>query len=414
MPRLSLLIFLLLLTGSVRSQDAALSIGFDGDVVAGRWNPFEFSFRDFSRVTLTFTIDQGDLRSGSLPAVHTFELAGGPGLTVVEDDLFVPAWQSFSWTAATPQRVIASGSFHPRDLDPRPLAVILSTAAARHAHLVPPDTRLVAQPSARLPERLAAWDGVSMLVIDGSTAPPSTQSVAAAAVAGASVVVLEPLPASFDDILLLASGPVTRLGSGQIMLGLEPDLLQQPPDALALEQYLATRNELELVPPVKLVFLAPLVLIYCVATVLLFRAAGLPGAVAGSAVGLLVAVLAWPSLMPRPPLVTGTMQLKVSAGGLSRSHSTVQVLDRRGGQLDLTGSYRPLTATPYTFAAGSTSLAAPRWRPVQLFSRPVLAAAGEAPLEDGLADDILLFFPEGSKARVTGDLIEVFLPEASP
>lgn len=411
MYRVWLLILLLLLAGTGRSQDATLSMGFDGDVVAGRWNPFEFSFRDFSRVTLTFRIDQGDLRSGSLPAVHTFELAGGPGLTVLEDDLFVPVWQSFTWTASTPQRVIASGSFHPRDLDPRPLAVILSTAAARHARLVPADARLVAQPSARLPERLAAWDGVSMLIIDGTTAPPSTQAVAAAAAAGANVVILEPVPASFADVLLLADGPVVRLGAGQIMLGDDVSALQPLPDAAALEQYLASRNVLDLTPPVRLVFLVPLILVYCVGVVLLFRSAGLPGAVAGSAIGLLVAVLAWPTLMPQPAQVTGSLQLRVSAGGLSRGYSTLQVLDRSGGALDLTGSYRPLVATPYVFSDGSTNVLAPRWRPVQLFRRPVLAAGSDAPADGGETDDILVFFPEGSSARVTDGLIEVFLPE---
>ena len=413
MRRLSLFVFLLFLTGTASSQDAALSIGFDGDVVAGHWNPFEFSFRDFSGVTLTFTIDQGDLRSGPLPAVHTFELAGGPGLSVIQDDLFVPAWSSFTWSASTQQRVIASGSFHPRDMDTRPLAVVLSTAAVRHAHLLSGDVRLVGQPSARLPERLAAWDGVEMLVIDGTTAPPTVEAVAAAAVAGVNVVILEPLPASFNELLLITDGPVTRLGSGQVLLGSNLNRLQAVPDSVALEAYLASRNELELAPPVKLVFLAPLVLIYCVMSVMLLRVAGLPGAVASACLGLLAAVLAWPTLMPQSTVAVSQLQLRVSAGGLSRSHSALQVLDRSGGHLSLDGSYRPQLPALYTSESAVTDVPVRRWEPVGLFSRPVLASAGTPPADDGDQDEILAFFPEGSRARVSASLIEVFLPEAA-
>lgn len=411
MSRTCLLIFLLAFAGMANTQEATLSIGYDGEVVAGSWNPFEFSFRDLQNVTLTFTIDQGDLRSGSLPAVHTFELAGGPGLSVIEDDLFIPSWQSFTWSASTPQRVVASGSFHPRDLDARPLTVVLSTGAARHSGLFPAGTRLVGQPAAALPERLAAWDGVELLLIDGTTAPPSLEAVAAAAVSGASVMLLEPFPASFSDLLLLTDRPVTRLGAGQIVLGNDLNLLETLPDTAAIEQYLSDRNEPVLEQPVRLVFLAPLIVVYSVLVVMLLRIAGLPGAVAGASVGILAALLGWQALRPEPAVVASELQLRISAGGLSRSQGVMQLLDRTGGEFELTGSYRLRRPDVYSGSAGITTLTVRRWQPVELMRKPALASASSPPADGGHEDSILMFFPEGSTARVTDDLIEVFLPE---
>lgn len=417
MIRLRLTVLAVLVAASAFAQAAELRLGFDGAFVAGRWNPIEFSIRDVANVTLTITIDQGDLRTGSLPARHTWQLPGGPGLSVVEDELFIPAWQSFSWSAATPGRVVASGSFHPRDLDERPLAVIMSSQPSRHASLVPAGTRLVGQSAARLPERLAAWDGVELLLIDGSTAPPTLAAVAAAAAAGANVVLLEPLPASFGELLLLAEQPVTRLGAGQLLRGTTVTVAEQLrplPDSVALDGYLAELNEFSLSSSVRPIFLFPLLIIYSAAAVLLIRSAGLPGAVAAACLGTLGAVLAWPSLQPEATLSRAELQLQVSAGGLSRSYSSVRLLHRQGGELQLTGHYRPLSSQPYAVTDGESHLLAQRWRPVELAGRPRLQTASQ-PEELSLtgSEPLLSLFPEGSVAHVSAGRIEVFLPQVS-
>lgn len=392
---------------------AELRVGFDGAFVAGRWNPIEFSMRDQSAVTLTITIDQGDLRTGAVPVRYIYELAGGPGLSVIEDELFIPAWQSFSWSAASPARVIASGSFHPRDVDDRPLALIASTEPARHAGLVPAGTRLVAYGTSSLPERLAAWDGVALLLFDGSTAPPPLEVVISAATAGSNVVLLEPLPDSYGELRRLAAGPVTRLGAGQIVRGDAAevaDLLEPLTDSVSLEGFLSELNELELQQPVRPVFLFPLLIMYGVAALVLLRSSGLPGVIAVSALGVLAVVIAWPSLNPEATLSRSQLQLSVSAGGLSRTYQSVRLLHREGGDLVLAGHLRPTTPLPYAVREERTALTAERWRPVQLAARPELTTAGTSA---GATDDLALLsvFPAGSTARATDGRIEVFLPE---
>lgn len=413
MLRKSLLALLVCLSAAATAQDASFSIGFDGEVVAGRWNPFEFSFRDQSAVTLTLTIDQGDLRSGAVPASATFSLPGGAGLSVIEDDLFIPPWQSFSWSAATPQRVIASGSFHPRDMDSRPLAVILSTAAARHAGLVPAELRAVAMPSARLPERLAAWDGVALLVIDGSTAPPTAGAVLAAAAAGASVLLLEPLPASYAQLeLLTGPDPVTRIGAGRLLR--DPTMLDLTPefDSLAVERHLAGLVSPAPARPVRLVVLAPVLLLAAIGAALLLRLAGLAGAAAGTGVMLLAVVLAWPVLRPEPTVSTGELELYVSAGGLSRAVTAVSVLDRTGGEVSLAGSWRPPGPLRLERSQNGTSATAARWQPLVLLRQPRLAGAGSG--SSVPADPLLELFPAGSRVAVSAGRLEVHLDGVGP
>ncbi len=415
MRRLCLAVLLFVLPAS--GQAAELRLGFDGAFVAGRWNPIEFSSRDVADLTLTITIDQGDLRTGSLPARYTYNLPGGPGLSVIEDELYIPSWQSFSWSAATPARVVASGSFHPRDLDSRPLALIMSTQPSRHAGLVPAGSRLVGQAAARLPERLAAWDGVELLLIDGSTAPPSLNAVAAAAAAGTNVVLLEPLPASYDELRLLAADPVTRLGMGQLLRGsgdFAAELLQPLTDSSALDGYLAEINEFDLSGSVRPIFLFPLLIIYAIATLGLVRLAGLPGALAAVSLGVLGAVLGWSSLAGEPTISRSNLQLQVSAGGLSRTYSSARVLHREGGELALSGHYRPLAAQAYGITPAGLSITTPRWRPLELAGRPQLRTSGAADTGRTVTDlPLLSLFPPGSSANLSDGLIEVHLPEVN-
>lgn len=415
MTRMFRRLFLALLacaTAAATAQDASFSIGFDGEVTAGRWNPFEFSFRDQSAVTLTLTIDQGDLRSGQIPMVATFTMPGGAGLTVLEDDLFIPPWQSFSWSAATEQRVIASGSFHPRDMDARPLAVILSTAAVRHAGLVPDGLRSVALPGARLPERLAAWDAVALLIIDGTTAPPTPGAVLAAAAAGASVLLLDPLPASYAGLeLLTGPEPVTRIGAGRLLR--DPQLLDLEPefDSGAVERHLASLVSPDPVRPIRLVLLAPLLLVAAVGAAVLLRFAGLAGAAAASGVMLLAVFLAWPVLRPEPVVSSGELELHVSAGGLSRAVTFTSVLDRTGGVVSLAGNWRPPAPLRLERTGTGTSATAARWQPLVLLRQPRLAEAGSG---STVSDPLQQLFPAGSQVAVSAGRIEVFLDGVAP
>lgn len=414
-----LLLLLCLLLGGPAVRGAELSLGFDGEVVAGRWNPFEFRSRDSADITLTVTVDQGDLRRGPLPAVHTWHIPGGTGLSVLEDDIFIPAWQSLTWTATDASRVLASGSFHPRDLDDRPLGVIVSTAAARHGDLLPAGTRSVPHPAANLPERLAAWDPVRFLIIDGSTAPPSASAVLAAAAAGADVLLLEPLPASFTDLLRLAGGTVTRYGAGRLFLG-APDELRPLVAAGGgarelVDGQLDGLSVLEPRPPLRLSLLLPFAAGYALVALLLLRVAGLPGAAAALCLGAIGVAAGWPQLQQEPPRSVEHLEVRVSAGGLSRVVDTVAILDRQGGQLHLPDRFRPLRPEPYRTSDGQSDFLQDRWQLLHLAGRPVLAEALSQDMATPAGDHPLTeLFPAGTIVREAPGLMEIIPAEATP
>ena len=411
---------LLLLLFSAAAQETELLLGFDGEFVAGRWNPLEFRSRDLnSDLTLTIKADQGDLRRGSIPAVTEWHLPGGAGLSVLEDDIFIPDWQNLSWTAATSERVVASGSFHPRELDDRPLAVLLSSAAGQHAQLLPSGVRAVPHPAADLPERVAAWDAVRLLVIDGTTAPPATAAVLAATVAGADVLLLEPLPASYVDLRSLVTGPVSHYGAGRILSGSAAELAEaavsgDQPGRIP-EAELAALNALEPARPLRLGVLLPFAAGYALVTVVLLRVAGLPGAAAALGLGLIGVFSGWSGLRPEPPASSSELEIRVSAGGLSRSVTGLTSVDRQGGRLDLSEQYRPLQPAPYSVTDGRSSFPQERWQLLAVAGRPVLR---EAPADTDLrAEDdsaLLELLPAGTRLRTNGSLLDITPAGAAP
>ncbi|QRN80267.1 MAG: hypothetical protein JK586_00930, partial [Nocardiopsis sp. BM-2018] len=111
--------------GATASRSASLELGFGGTVVADAWNPLRLVLRDVGPVVFELAIDRGTLRDGERWSVYRAELPGGSGLSVVEDEVFVPVWRSLAWTVRSGGLTVASGSLARTQADRRPLDVMV-------------------------------------------------------------------------------------------------------------------------------------------------------------------------------------------------------------------------------------------------------------------------------------------------
>ncbi len=411
-------LLVLLLGGLAFAQAPAVTLGLGGELVQGRWNPLHIEFRDQRNVSFELRIDQGSLRAGPSLIEWRIDLPGGAGLHVHQDDIFIPEWQSLSWTLSTEARVLASGTLNPRDRDDRPTVQVLSSAPARYAGLFGDDVRLTALAGSALPERAAAWDGVAALLIDGTTAPPRLESVAAAAAAGVGVMLLTPLPASYADLILLAPEGVTRYGAGAIMHGTATELSRLHGesgtwfDPSAIDAALAGLNSIDTGPGLAPAVIFSGVLLFSLLSLLLLRVAGIAGGAAALGLGLLGAAAAWPALGSGSPQELARLELAVSASGLTREFATAKLFDRSGVTYALDGAWRTLGPVPFRRSAGSTELRSARWQVTDLARRPMVGSSTGAalPTEDPAYDSLMALFPSGSLLSVSGSRIEVHLP----
>ena len=124
------LVCALAFTSFVWAQRAqvTLELGFDGEVVADSWNPLKLTTRDITEAQLVLTLDQGSLREGESLSIYTADINAGGGVAVFEDDLYLPSWRSLSWRLLAADEVLASGTLDRRNLDARPLNLIISAA----------------------------------------------------------------------------------------------------------------------------------------------------------------------------------------------------------------------------------------------------------------------------------------------
>src|SRR5690606_37935340 len=115
------------------------------------------------------------------------------------------AFTSISWSLRAPEAVLASGSVTGRDQDTRPLDLVISREPGRYLAAFGTGTRVIDVAAAALPIEVAAYDRVRTQIIDGTTTAPRLEAVAAAAAAGAVVVLHGELPPSHRELRLLAA-----------------------------------------------------------------------------------------------------------------------------------------------------------------------------------------------------------------
>ena len=360
----------LLAQARAQAHDTRLEVGIAGHLVVGAWNPVRLIANDVPPGSvLIVTLDQGSLRAGAIPAVLSVPVSGGGGVSVVEERLYVPAFNNITWSLSTAARVIGSGSLPGREQDSRPLDIVVSRQPGRYASSFASEARVIDLNAAELPLQPAAYDGVRSVLIDGSGTAPRLEAIAAAATGGALVVLHGDLPSSHDELRLLADGSMTRLGAGAVMTtgGAPVDAVAvieafSPLDRTALVESLTA--EPLVMPPAP----APQALVLAVAAafglvvIALMRLFSTPGVVSAVLLAALMSFAGWRALRPAAAELVGSRTLALAGGELALTLETREYFSLPATVIHVPGGARPLRAQPYRLDRAGMHVALPRWR----------------------------------------------------
>ncbi len=361
---------------------AQVELGLGGHPVADAWNPVQVTVRDAAPSVLRLRIDEGSLLEGPRIVRYSASVPGGSGVTVFQDDLYVPNFRSLSWTLASGRTVLASGSLGAGDADARPLQVVLSSAPGSWRGAFAADARVVDVAASDLPARAAAFDGVRTILLDGSAAAPRAASVAAAAAGGVQVLLAGTLPDSQAGLARLAAAGSHRLGAGVVMrVDADPAAVRarlaawKPQDRAGLVQALAADRLVRPPPTPSQPLMLSLAAAYALAALLGLRFGGAPGLAAGLVLALLVSVAGWRLLRPASPELTASRTVQLGGGELALALRVDERLTLPSGVVSLDGAGRPLSALPYSVDDGTTHIELPRWHAVAVAARPALRPA---------------------------------------
>ncbi len=365
--------------GAAQSSPVRLELGFDGHLVAERWNPLRLITRDQPASKLSLSIDYGSLREGERLITYSAEISAGSGLYVFQDDIYIPNWRSITWNLSTAERVLASGSLDRRGASSERLTLLVSSQPSRWLDTLDGE-RIVTFPANLLPQRLAAYDGVKRLIIDGSTAMPSPQSLLAASAAGAITQLVEPLPASYAPLLELSSSEPQRLGAGWLLRTSSSD----KPDlaTLDLSKAIASISSSDMVaiqPHVPQVPFLAGVSLYGLVIILLLRFAGHAGIVTALVLSIPVSFATLSSFQIDAAETHRERSLSISAGGLAHNTAAQGIVSLRGGTLELSMAVYPNQISGYhqhvRRDTSIFSMTAPRWSQILLIAKPSLSLA---------------------------------------
>jgi hypothetical protein len=371
-------------TGGVRVE-----IGLGGHLVVGTWNPVQVTVRDAAPSTLRLRIDEGSLLEGPRIVRYRASVPGGSGVTVFQDDLYLPAFRSLSWTLDSGRTVLASGSLGPGDADPRPLQIVLSASPGSWRGAFAPDARIVDVAASDLPVRAAAFDGVQTLLLDGSAAAPRAAALAAAAAGGVQVLLAGALPPSQAGLTRLAGGGAARLGAGAVeRVAADPTAVRtrlaawRPQDRSALVQALAAERLVQPPAPPGQPLVLALAAAYALLALLALRFGGTPGLAAGLVLAVVVSLAGWRLLRPPSPELTASRTVVLGGGELALALRVEERLTLPSGVASLPGAGHPLSGLPYSVDDDVTHVELPRWNAVAVATRPVLRPAALR-FEDG-------------------------------
>lgn len=378
-----------------------VTIGLGGNLVAGAWNPLRVTVRDAPSSTLDVRIDEGDLVSGPRLVRYRASVPGGSGVSVFDDQIYVPVFQTLSWSLTDRQGVLASGSLGARDADGRPLQVVISSDPGAWRGAFASDARVVDVAASDLPTSAAGYDGVATLLLDGTAAAPRTEAVAAAAAGGVDVLLAGALPASQAGLERLAGSGSSRLGAGRVarvapvpgavaaaLAGWRPTERGRLLSALAAKPLVTPPRSAP--QPTVLALAAG----YALLTLLALRFGGTPGTVAAVALAVVVSLAGWRLLRPPAAELDGHRGLMLGGGALALAIEVDERLTLPAGEVSVTTPARPLTAVPYATDGSGTHVALARWHGVSLALRPSLVEAalrseggrlrnaGASPLQD--------------------------------
>ena len=402
------LFLILLLTGAnltlAQSETVRLELGFDKQIVNNHWNPLRLQTRDTPDAELIITMTEGSVRTGDVQIVYRADIPGRTGVSVFEDDIYVPTWRSFSWALRTPTRILASGALDRRNAGEEPgksLNLIVSARPANWLDAWPRETRVASVAASDLPSRLAAYDGVASILIDGTAPAPNLETVAAAAAGGTNVVLLEPVPDSHRDLARLVSGSEARLGTGHVLRanesGLRAALLKTNVVQTDLQEALLSDDLLQEPSYTSSTWLLLAASIYAVLCLFLLRFGGAAGLLTGVALAVLGSILAWSWLRPDAGTVQDSQlgrSLSVGSGGLSERLEVRTLLTLPGGDLALPIRAAPDARLAYVQSPSELNFTSPRWQSLRFYLKPQLESerlrwqggalhnVGDTPLSD--------------------------------
>ncbi|MCA9835480.1 MAG: hypothetical protein KC422_01135 [Trueperaceae bacterium] len=463
MRRCSQLWFLpFLLLAQVYAQDIRFELGFNQEIVANHWNPLVLELRNHPPVTLRVAIDQGSLKEGEIPMTYEARLPRSQGFSHFEDELFLPEWRSISWVVESEERILASGSFPRRQAETTPLALILSNNLASWADLLP-DHRLTEALSHQLPERVAAYDGVEILIMDGTVTAPSPEAIISAATAGTRVIFFEPLPSSYASLLKLTESS-SRLGAGYLLkvdrTSLKSALLAK--QSLDREALLAAFDDEALTDFPRLTRVGPVLVLaslFSAAILLIFRFLPSTAVTTSIVLSLIASILAWSWLKPYPPVKEQARTLEIAGGDLALEQGLYSIITLPSASKALPFASRIDPLLEHRQAPNLTLLELSRWSNLIALKKPRLVQAkfqlipsddglilrnlsaqtlqavyvkgrglqsslapdsqlfvkdGGLELPPGALERIAPFLPNGTALAIAGDTIFVSLPEMSP
>ena len=383
-PVLTILLGTLVLSFSYAQKPTVhFDLGFSGEFVSGRWNPVRVELRDINEAELEIHIDQGSLLTGELPMVYRARLPGGNGLSVFKDDLYIPTWRQLSWLIKSGKNTLASGSFNPQERSSSPLDIIVSVHPGRWRSFYDSSSRVLETDPGRLPKRLAAYNGVRSLLIDGTSEPPQLEAIAAAAASGVKVILNTPLPNSHNNLSLLATSPIKRLGAGWIIVN-----GKKTPDEF--RTFLSFQNGLNgalfferivgaiehpaqrgAPPLLLLVVLA----IYSLLTLFFLRLGNAVAIISTLALGLVFSLGAWVLLPPETPRLTSTLSLTICGGELAANLRFHSIYNRPGGELNLDLVGHPIEDRSYVVSPSNIRFSLERGERTTIFAKPILSPA---------------------------------------
>jgi hypothetical protein len=379
---LALAILLLAAQASAQPDGAQVELGLGGHLVADAWNPVQVTVRDAAPSVLRLRIDEGSLLEGPRIVGYSAAVPGGSGVTVFQDDVYVPTFRSLSWTLVTGRTVLASGSLGAGEADARPLDVVLSSSPGSWRGAFASDARLVDVAASDLPARAAAYDGVRAILVDGSAAAPRAESIAAAAAGGAQVLLAGTLPASQAGLARLAAAGSQRLGAGAVMrVADDPGAVRAglagwtPQDRSGLVRALAADRLVRPPTTPSQPLMLSLAAAYALVALLGLRFGGGPGLAAALVLALVVSVAGWRLLRPASPELTASRSVLLGGGELALALKVDERLTLPSGVVRITGAGRPLTPVPYTVDDGATHVTLARWHAVAVAARPGLESA---------------------------------------
>lgn len=375
-------VFALAFAQPAGDAQASVELGLGGNLVAGAWNPLQVTVRDAGPCVLRLRIDEGTLLTGPRIVRYTAAVPGGSGVTVFDDDVYVPPFQTLSWTLSEPDRVLASGSLGAREADARPLQVVVSAAPGTWRDAFGGDARVVDVAASQLPARAAAYDGVATLLLDGTAAAPRTASVAAAAAGGAQVLLAGTLPASQADLGRLAGAGADRLGAGEVSIVADvPTAVKaalatwRPPDRTALVKALTAAPLVKAPSSAPQPLVLSLAAVYALLALLAVRFAGTPGVAAAVMLALIVSLAGWRLLRPSAAVVSGNRTVMLGGGELALALAVDERFTLPAGTVSVPSAARPLTPALYSVDASGTHIELARWQGVVLAERSWLQPA---------------------------------------